>query len=194
MFTVIFEVEPRPGKTDDYLRLAASLRPELEKIDGFVEIERFASRRRRGRVLSLSAWRDEAAIGRWRMFGAHRGAQLRGRAEIFADYRLRVGEVMAEAETGTGHVVTVTEFTLGAEDTAKAKPQSLIDAEWFESLYSKGKLLLLAAWRDGAAADRWQPGVAGSEWRHRRVRIIRDYGMFDRAEAPQYYLPEMGPA
>ena len=104
MFAVIFEVEPKPGRTDDYLRLAASLKPEVEKIDGFIEIERFASRRREGRVLSLSIWRDEAAVGRWRAFDAHRAAQRQGRSDIFADYRIRVGEI-AEAEA-TGEPVT----------------------------------------------------------------------------------------
>lgn len=180
MFAVIFEVEPKPGRTEDYLRLAASLRPEVEKIDGFVEIERFASRRREGRVLSLSIWRDEAAVGRWRAFDAHRAAQQQGRSEIFADYRIRVGEIIAADATGTGPVVTITEL----QDAPAALPRAAVDAEWFGSLYRKGKLLLLAGWPDGAAAGRWHPEATLGECRHRRVRIIRDYGLADRAEAP----------
>jgi heme-degrading monooxygenase HmoA len=191
MFAVIFEVEPRQGKTDEYLQLAGSLRPELEKIDGFLEIERFASRRTAGRVLSLSIWRDEAAVARWRMLGVHRSAQQKGRAEIFADYRLRVGEI-AENSSGVagggGETVTISEFPPGAEfDVPTAGMPGMTGFEAFESLYNPGKRLLLVAWQDAAAAFRWRPG--GSADRHRRVRIVRDYGMFDRDQAPQHYPP-----
>ena len=90
MFAVIFEVEPAAGKQQAYLDIAASLRPELEKIDGFVSIERFSSLTRPGKILSLSFWRDEAALIRWRQHEAHHRAQWQGRGGIFADYRLRV--------------------------------------------------------------------------------------------------------
>src|SRR6516162_9781128 len=96
IFAVIFEVEPRTGKAEEYLRLAGRLRPELETIEGFVGIERLASRDRRGRILSLSIWRDEKALIRWRTQGRHHAAQETGRAVIFADYRLRVGEITAD--------------------------------------------------------------------------------------------------
>lgn len=96
MFAVIFEVEPAPGKQQDYLDIAASLRPELEKIDGFVSIERFASLTKRGKILSLSFWRDEAAIMQWRQHEAHHRAQWQGRSGIFADYRLRVATVVRD--------------------------------------------------------------------------------------------------
>ena len=76
---------------------------------------------------------------------------------------------------------------LGLPETGR---QGTVDREWFESLTNKGKLLLLAGWREQAVAERWQlPQVADGELQHRWVRIIRDYGMFDRAEAPQYYPP-----
>jgi heme-degrading monooxygenase HmoA len=185
MFAVIFEVEPRPGRTDDYLRIAASLRPDVDKIDGFVEIERFASRRREGRVLSLSIWRDEAAVRQWREFGAHSAAQRQGRSEIFADYRIRVGEIAGADATGIAQIVTITELSEAAEDISSVVPQGAADAEWFESLSNPGKFLLLAGWRDGAAAERWRPEVVLGECRHRRIRIIRDYGLAERAEAPQ---------
>jgi len=93
MIAVIFEVIPAPGRRDEYLDLAASLRPALENTDGFISIERFASLTNEGKVLSLSFWRDEAAVKRWRELEVHRAAQARGRAGIFADYRLRVAEV-----------------------------------------------------------------------------------------------------
>ena len=93
MFGVIFIVEPKPSRFDEYLELAKSLKPEIEKIDGFVDNERFRSTRREGRVLSLSTWRDEKAVVRWRTLGVHHSAQEKGRFEIFDDYHLRVGEV-----------------------------------------------------------------------------------------------------
>ena len=96
MIAVIFEVVPAPGRSQEYLDLAAALKPELEKIDGFISIERFASLTNEGKVLSLSVWRDEEAVKRWRNLEAHRAAQAKGRGGIFADYRLRVAEVIRD--------------------------------------------------------------------------------------------------
>ena len=96
MFAVIFEVEPAPGRQQEYLDIAASLRPELEKIDGFVSIERFSSLTKPGKILSLSFWRDEAAIMRWRQHEEHHRAQIKGRGGVFADYRLRVASVIRD--------------------------------------------------------------------------------------------------
>ena len=96
MIAVIFEVIPAPGRKQEYLDLAAELRPTLEKMDGFVSIERFASLTNEGKILSLSVWRDEAAVQRWRQLEAHRAAQAKGRAGIFADYRLRVASVIRD--------------------------------------------------------------------------------------------------
>jgi heme-degrading monooxygenase HmoA len=90
MYAVIFEVEPREGRQGDYLDIAAALRPELDKIDGFVSIERFESLTKRGKLLSLSFWRDAAAVRSWREQTQHRAAQQKGRDEIFADYRISV--------------------------------------------------------------------------------------------------------
>jgi heme-degrading monooxygenase HmoA len=96
MIAVIFEVIPAPGRRRDYLDLAARLRPDLERIDGFVSVERFESLTNPGKILSLSVWRDEAAVERWRRFEGHRAAQAEGRAGIFADYRLRVASVVRD--------------------------------------------------------------------------------------------------
>jgi len=96
MITVIFEVVPAPGRKQEYLDLAERLRPALEKIDGFISIERFESLTNRGKILSLSIWRDEEAVKRWRQFEGHRMAQAKGRGGIFADYRLRVTAVIRD--------------------------------------------------------------------------------------------------
>jgi len=96
VYAVIFEVKPKRERYDDYLEIAAKLRPELEKIDGFVSIERFFSLSEEGKILSLSILRDEAAIETWRTQMDHRAAQERGRGEIFEDYRLRVATVVRD--------------------------------------------------------------------------------------------------
>jgi heme-degrading monooxygenase HmoA len=98
VIAVIFEVEPRAGgdARERYLAMAAALRPALERVDGFVSIERFESLATPGRLLSLSFWRDEAAVGAWRRLEAHRAAQSAGRGEVFADYRLRVAQVLRD--------------------------------------------------------------------------------------------------
>jgi len=96
MIAVIFEVIPRSDRRDDYFRLAAELRPELERIDGFVSVERFESLTQPGKFLSLSIWRDEQAVQRWRTLKHHRKAQAAGRDRIFEDYRLRVAAVIRD--------------------------------------------------------------------------------------------------
>jgi heme-degrading monooxygenase HmoA len=218
MFAVIFEVQPKPERWDDYLALAKQLKPKLEAIDGFIDNERFASKRTKGRLLSLSTWRDEKAVVRWRSHGEHHGVQEKGRFEVFEDYHLRVGEITAdtnpprghsvaqtrldETEVGAAKVVTITEITPREGKTLGETVMSqlgldpeaggLVDHELFESIYNPGKLLLLASWRDAQAAHSWTPALlpAAETIRHRHVRIIRDYGMFERREAPQFY-PEV---
>ena len=96
MIAVIFEVWPKPERRHEYLDIAAALRRELEAIDGFISVERFESLSQPGKLLSLSFWRDEAAIRAWRNLDAHRAAQRRGRIEVFADYRLRVAGVLRD--------------------------------------------------------------------------------------------------
>ncbi len=221
MFAVIFAVHPGPGKKDDYFGLAKYLKPMLEKIDGFIDNERFESTSREGWVLSLSTWRDEKAVVRWRTLGAHHGVQEKGRAEIFDDYHLRVGEVTLdsrppdglsiaeqrfdETRVGPSTLCTVTEITpvaaalpaavvaaLPAHLGLGGHADGLVGSEVFEGITHAGKLLMLADWKDARAAQAWDPasfpGIAAL--RHRHVRVIRVYGMFERDEAPQFY-PEV---
>jgi heme-degrading monooxygenase HmoA len=210
MFAVIFEVQPKQAHWDDYLALAKQLRPKLEAIDGFIDNERFGSKRTEGRVLSLSTWRDEKSVVRWRTHGEHHFVQGKGRTVVFEDYHLRVGEITSdtappngppaagqrfdETETGAAKICTITEVTPAAGSPDRLPPldtitEGLIDVETFESITNPGKLLVLGSWRNDAAARAWQPvpfdGAAAI--RHRHVRVIRDYGMFDRREAPQFY-------
>jgi heme-degrading monooxygenase HmoA len=224
MFAVIFAVQPKAERRSDYLDLAKFLRPKLETTDGFVENERFESRRTRGRLLSLSIWSDEKALIRWRVQSEHHGAQEKGRFEIFENYRLWVGEItdhlgvpngltvhatrLDETAVGAAKVATVTELTLTEQDRDGAMTDTLperlglaphldglVDLEVFDSISNPGKLLLLAFWRNVETAKRWRPvyPAVAEKARHLHVRIIRDYGMFDRREAPQYYR-EVKPA
>ena len=96
MMAVIFEVTPAPGQRGAYLEAAAALKPLLAQIDGFVSIERFESLSAPGKLLSLSFWRDEEAVARWRQQEAHRSTQAAGRDHVFADYRLRVAAVVRD--------------------------------------------------------------------------------------------------
>jgi len=208
MFAVIFEVQPKSDRWDQYLNLAGQLRPELERIDGFIDNERYRSRRTEGRVLSLSTWADEKAVIRWRTHAMHHGVQEKGREEVFEDYHLRVGEITDDTDIPTGHTLTQSRFDTTEfghakvvsiiEPLAGTLPDSLHlhgreglhDAELFEGITTPGKMLLLVSWRTAAAADSWSPPASlpsGARVRHRRVRVIRDYGLADRREAPQFY-------
>ena len=206
MFVVIFEVQPRPDRWDAYLAHAAALKPELERIDGFLDNERFRSRGRDGWLVSLSTWRDEQALVRWRAHGGHHAVQADGRARVFRDYRLRVGEVMADSDPPAGRTVDAARRDVTAAGAAKAAllvegPQAMLDAApdaagaplaWdrFDSIPNPGKGLRLSLWATPEAA--LAAAAAPDLCRRRVVRILRDYGMFDRAEAPQYH-PPVGP-
>ncbi len=219
MFAVIFEVQPKPEKWDQYLELAKQLRPELEQIAGFIDNERYKSTRTEGRLLSLSTWADEKSVVRWRTHAMHHGVQEKGRFEVFEDYHLRVGEISADTHAPPGHMLQ--QFRLDATEVGAAKVVSISeidpgpnvkpadadtlaerlrvprpgrdgvsDAELFASIYTPGKLLLLVSWHDPAAADAWRAPASladAGRIRHRRVRVIRDYGLVDRREAPQFY-------
>ena len=215
MFSVVFEVYPKREAFDRYLDLGKELRPILEGIDGFIDNERFQSSRRPGWILSHSTWRDEKSVVRWRTTAKHHETQQRGRNDVFADYHLRVGEIVAdsappaglsvveqrldETEIGAAKFVTLTEVQPSptTDADAYALPDLLgfdpsragaVDYDVFASIYNKGKLALLISWRNRVAAAAFAPRpLPGAGIRHRIIRLVRDYGMFDRRESPQYY-------
>ncbi len=214
MFSVIFEVHPRTEQWDAYLDTAKMLRPELEAVEGFVDNIRYRSLTREGWVLSLSGWRDEKSLVRWRTRMRHHEAQEKGRAEIFGDYHLRVGQVTLDTRVPEGH--SLVEQRLDETEAGEATAVTLIAARrpgdgataedlgrylgldkaakglvgWdvFDAVLTPGDLLLLLSWQDRAAAEHHRGKVKPPpDARLRHVRVIRDYGMFDRREAPQYY-------
>jgi len=217
MFVVIFEVHPKKDRFDDYLGLAKDLKPELERIDGFIDNERFESRRQPGHILSLSIWRDEKAVIRWRTLEAHHLIQKKGRSDIFDDYHLRVGEITNDSHLPAGHVIIEQRFDVtvvgssesvsisemnGSNDHRKnlnmqiivglpaIGSEGVIDQEIFGGITHAGKVLLLTSWKDASAANAWRFSRHDRlDIRHRQVRIISDYGMHDRREAPQFHHP-----
>jgi heme-degrading monooxygenase HmoA len=200
MFAVLFEVHPKSEKWDDYLGIAKMLKPELEAIDGFMENVRYRSLTRPGWLLSLSIWRDEKALVRWRTQAVHHGAQERGRFEIFGDYHLRVGELIGEGSTeradetqvGAGAIVTLVDAKRPVKDTPPEEIATslgfqpgagLVAWDVFEAVLTPDDVILLMTFRDQQTA-----GISRKDGAQmRRVRILRDYGMYDRREAPQYY-------
>jgi heme-degrading monooxygenase HmoA len=217
VFSVIFEVHPRPSQWDAYLGHAKMLRPELERIDGFVDNVRYRSLTREGWILSLSGWRDEKSVVRWRTAMRHHLVQEKGRSEILLDYHLRVGEItgdtqvpeghtlreqrLDETEVGTGTTVSLVDAARPRDPAATVDPAriaaelglqpgapGLVAWDVFDAVLAPGDVILLMPWRGQADAERFEAGASpAADARRRRVRIVRDYGMFDRREAPQYY-------
>jgi heme-degrading monooxygenase HmoA len=220
MFSVIFEVHPRTEDWETYLGFAQMLRPELVKIDGFVDNVRYRSLTRDGWLLSLSGWRDEKSLVRWRTQAKHHGVQEKGRAGVLVDYHLRVGQITAdtripddqtlteqrfdETETGDGTTVVLVSAQQTAEWIKTTSAEEI--AAWlcldpiargitgwdiFDAVASPGDIILITTWRNRVSARRFAKSAKlPQRGRLREVRVIRDYGMFDRREAPQYY-PEV---
>jgi heme-degrading monooxygenase HmoA len=217
MFSVLFEVLPHKENWDDYLNNAKMLRPELERVDGFVDNIRYKSLTRDGWILSLSNWRDEKSLVRWRTQMRHHEVQKKGRDVILADYHLRVGQITVDNQLPTGHALT--EQRLDVTEVGEGTTVTLLSgtrpAEWkqtnnpydcaqwmglnpwdgqstswdiFDAVLTPGDLILLISWKDNVAAEAYENGLTANEGvRIRRVRVVRDYGKYDRREAPQYY-------
>ncbi len=96
MIAVIFEVTPTSSGKDEYLNIAADLKPHLTGITGFISIERFQSLNNPDKILSLSFWEDKTAVSQWRKEMHHKDAQHQGRHHLFDDYRLRVASVLRD--------------------------------------------------------------------------------------------------
>jgi heme-degrading monooxygenase HmoA len=222
MFAVIFEVQPRVEQWDAYLGSARMLKPELEQVDGFVDNIRYRSLTRDGWILSLSSWRDEKAVVRWRTRMRHHEMQQKGRDEIFAGYHLRVGQVtrdtrlpagcaldeqrLDETEVGEGTTTTLIDATrppdwvssVGADAVARwmdlsRSASGLVAWDVFDAVLTPGDVILLATWRNRADGEAFEHAASLPERaRLRHVRVVRDYGMFDRREAPQYYPDASG--
>lgn len=217
MFSVIFEVHPKPDQWDAYLGHAKMLRPELEQVEGFIDNIRYKSLTRDGWILSLSGWRDEKSVVRWRTKMRHHMVQEKGRSQILLDYHLRVGQVtqdtrvpdgcvlaeqrLDETEVGEGTTITLIDAERSPQLAETSKPAEfarylgldphaagLIGWDVFDAVLIPGDLILLLSWRAKENATTFESRFSLPEGgRFRNVRVVRDYGMFDRREAPQYY-------
>jgi heme-degrading monooxygenase HmoA len=217
MFSVIFEVHPNSDQWNAYLDNAKMLKPELEQVDGFVDNIRYKSLTREGWILSLSGWRDEKSLVRWRTKMRHHIVQQKGRTEILLDYHLRVGQItqdtripdgyalseqrLDETEVGEGTTVTLIDAARPANWTQTSDPgdcseylgldpraEGMIGWDVFDAVLTPGDLMLMLSWRAKEDAGAFEKSVDLPDGaRLRRVRVVRDYGMFDRREAPQYY-------
>ena len=216
MFSVLFEVHPKPDQWDAYLGYAKMLRPELEQVEGFVDNIRYRSLNREGWILSLSNWQDEKAVVRWRTKMKHHEVQELGRGEVLLDYHLRVGQIthdtrlpegmelreqrLDETEVGIGTAAVLIDAkrpsdwkeTTNPADCAEwlgLRPlHGFLDWDLFDAVLTPGDIILMATFKDGPTASAFIDSVSiPDEARLRSVRIIRDYSMFDRREAPQYF-------
>jgi heme-degrading monooxygenase HmoA len=217
MFSAMLEVNPIPEQFDAYLGMAKMLRPELDKIEGFIDNNRYASLTRPGWLLSLSSWRDEKSLIRWRVESKHFKIQQAARDRVFSDYRLRIGQTVAdthvpagyalseqrldETETGAGKAVTLIDAQRAAEWVKQAGAEAvalslnldlaatdLVAWDIFDALMAPGDVIAVLTWRDLAAARAFEQSITLPEGaRLRHIRVIREYGMYDRREAPQYF-------
>jgi heme-degrading monooxygenase HmoA len=204
MISQFFEVQIKQGHTDQYLNLAASLKPKLMAMGGCLFIDRFKSLTRDNLLLSYQIWQDEAAMTAWRADAYHHDVQTVGREKVFSDYRIRVAQVIHEARPG--QPVWQPERRTPYNDPARRRPtyvmasesksaQLPVKTEWrrdaFESVYRDGYFAHLIDLPDHQSGIEFGPRLfADPTTEYFRIfEVMRDYGMYDRTEAPQYYPP-----
>ena len=204
MIGLFFEVQTKPGHRDQYLGLAASLKPDLEAIGGCLFIDRFRSLTREDVLLSHQIWQDEATLTAWRAHAGHHDIQTIGRERVFADYRIRVAQVIHEQRPGKP--IWRPERRTPYNDPARRKPTYILTAESqhatlpvdcnrpheaFASVYREKRFAHLIELPDEDAGAAFGPQLfADQTVQYFRVfEVMRDYGMYERAEAPQYYPP-----
>lgn len=217
MFSGMLEVKPRADQMDLYFKMAMMLKPEVEKIDGFVDNARFSSLTRPGWLLSLSNWRNEKSLVRWTVEEHHHKVMQAARDRVFADYRMHIGEVTQDTRLPEGY--TLVQQRLDLTEVAPGKAITLLDAhpepswvkqaspnavakslgfesganeviEWdvFESVATPGDVIAVVKWADLTNAEVFEQSLALPDGvRLRQIRVVRDYGMFDRRESPLYF-------
>lgn len=188
MFAVIFELAPKPDRLTEYSQILRQMRPQVEQIPGFISSERFASREPAGRFMVVSLWADERAIATYRANQFHHSQQMKARTELLNDYRLSVGRVVSDG----GEVVPPSRFgdpeprryvALAAGPASRFNQPS---GMWYDSMYEPGKALVT---RDASLES--VPMVFAEMRRSgalevKLIAISRDYGMFEREDAPQF--------
>jgi len=200
----LFEVQIKEGQINRYLDLAASLKPSLEAMGGCLFLDRFKSLTRENLLLSYQIWRDEGSLIAWRVDAKHHRVQETGREQVFADYRIRIAQVLHEERSGES--AWRPERLSPYNDPERRPPTFVVASEsrnrelsvetsWerdvFESVYRPGvfaHLVDVPSADAGVGLGRQLFADATTEY-FRLFEVMRDYGMFNRAEAPQYYPP-----
>jgi heme-degrading monooxygenase HmoA len=207
MISQFFEVQPKAAHIDQYLDLAAALKPRLVAMGGCLFIDRFRSLTRENLLLSYQIWQDEGSMTAWRVDAAHHRIQEVGRGQVFADYRIRIAQVIHEARPGKP--VWQPERRTPYNDPARRPPTYVLASEskraelpvrteWrrdaFASVYRDGQFAHLIDLPDLQSGLELGPRLfADATTEYFRVfEIMRDYGMYERGEAPQYYPPITG--
>ena len=202
MIALFFEVQIREGHVDRYLDLAASLKPALTAMGGCLFIDRFKSLTRANLLLSYQIWQDEGAMTAWRVEASHHRIQGIGREQVFSDYRLRVAQVIYEARPDK--LIWQPERRTPYNDPARRPPtyvlamesttaQLPLATEWqrdaFESVYRPGHFAHLVDLPDDRSGLEFGDRLLADPTTEyfRIFEIMRDYGKYERAEAPQYY-------
>ncbi len=205
MMSLFFEVEIKPGRTDQYLNLAASLKPELESMGGCLFLDRFKSLSWDNLILSYQIWQDEGSMTAWRVHAHHHDVQTLGRDRVFSDYRIRVAQVIYEARPG--QPVWQPEQRTTYNDPARRPPTYVlatesknaklsVASEWrsdtFASVYREGRFAHLIELPDHQSGVALIPRLFAEPTTEyvRIVEVTRDYGMYARTEAPQFYSPK----
>ncbi len=204
MISQFFEVQIKEGKIDRYLDLAASLKPLLEAMGGCLFLDRFKSLTRENLLLSYQIWRDEGSMIAWRVDAKHHAVQETGREQVFADYRIRIAQVIheerfEESAWRPGRLSPYNDperrpptFVVASESRNRALP---VGTSWtrdvFESVYRPGVFAhLVDVPSSDAGVGFGRQLLTDSTTEYFRVfEVMRDYGMFNRREAPQYYPP-----
>ena len=202
MIALFFEVLPAPGHEGTYFEMAAGLKTALDASGGLLFLDRSRSAQRPGWFLSHQFWRDEASMTRWRVNASHHRAQACGRADVLADYRLRVAQVIASATAGSDIAHELVTAGGAYNDPAVVAERHVVSilakgalpgcgGETFTSVYDASlsvQVVPVASKDDGIAV--LSRAAADPRTLHARLGLIsRDYTMSDRAEAPQYFGP-----
>lgn len=200
MQALLFEMKPHDGHEDHYFRHAAALRPILMQHEGLAFIERYKSLSRPGVILSHSLWRDEASIARWRTNQNHHSSQMAGRYKHFADYRIRISHAL-QYFTGPGHQEQwgTTGMYADASSTVdrtitiirSSRVPNSGQGEIFESVSETSSFLSVSSFTAQETGHEKFMHALNDDSTLSAIlaRVSRDYGMYERAEAPQYFRP-----
>jgi heme-degrading monooxygenase HmoA len=199
MHALFFEVTPKPGHEDHYFNIAAALKPRLEKNDGLLFLDRYRSRLRTDTILSYQHWRDEAVLVNWREDVKHAMAQKAGREVHFADYRITIAEIVQWFVREGSETPDIQQKASRTSDMADPRFRVAVESigeafargEQFESVNFEDRFVSLLHVANEAEGSEIMRDVAAQDFvtGARLCLVSRDYGMFDRDEAPQNFAP-----